>query len=959
VTAPLVYRSFWPCTARFGRLQIVLPRLGHPARRDNAPAWAHDQSSCQAAVESSDSGRVTRHLLARDGRPASAEADGGPIEPDCAVTLWRVRAPQPGGDDCRAAIPASADHHLPTPPAEPVPVGSQIQRLRVRAGLTQEALAERAGLSVATIGALEQGRRQPHLHTLAVLAEALGLAPADQAALLELASQSLAHLGTPAGPPPPAPAITRPAAQVRLPTPPTALIGREAEVADATALLDPAGSAVRLLTLAGPGGVGKTRLALAVATALVDVYPDGVFFVDLAPLRDQRLVPATVAHVLELRESGGRSARQLLLDYLHARQLLLVLDNFEHLLGAAPLLAELLEACPRLALLVTSRTVLRLRAEQRFLVAPLATPATANEESPAAIAATPAVQLFIERAKTVAPDFALEASNARAVAAICQRLDGVPLALELAAARVGLLRPDALLLRLEHRLSVLTSGQADLPERQQTLRQTLAWSHDLLGPAEQRLFRRLAVFAGGWTLEATEAVCGGADLPAGEVLERLGVLLDSSLVHRTVGADGELRFGMLETIREDAQERLEAAGEAAEARRRHRDWCLALVEPLAPAPPDPRRLARLAPEHDNLRAALRRAIDRGAVQHALWLAAALWIPWYVRGSYAEGCAWLGEVLALPGAEVATPARAHALIAAAHLAYCQGEYATAERLLEAARLLADHLGDDRLGGVVVHGLANVARSRGDLAAARSLYESALAIYRRLGDRLWEATVLMTLASVLYQQGDLVQAGACAEESLAFFTETSNTWGAARSLYSLAGVAAGQGDHPRARALYEESLALHREVGDHQGWAWTLLALANEVLRSGEASTARHLYIESLLLADKAGDQLTLARCLEGLAGVLATDGQERAVRLAGAADAARAGLGAIASQAERQQLDAWLSAARCALGPEDFSAAWTTGHTLDLRRAAAEALQVPTAAVGDGAPAPPAARPATT
>jgi tetratricopeptide (TPR) repeat protein len=416
------------------------------------------------------------------------------------------------------------------------------------------------------------------------------------------------------------------------------------------------------------------------------------------------------------------------------------------------------------------------------------------------------------------------------------------------------------------------------------------------------------------------------------------VLLDSSLVHRTVGADGEPRFGMLETIREDALERLEAAGEAAEARRRHQNWCLALVQPVSPELPDPARVARLISDLDNLRAALRGAIQSRDIEAGLRLAAALWVPWYFRGLYAEGRAWLSELLALPSADGPTLARAYALASAGHLAYCQGDYATAEPLLESARVLADQLGNELLGGEVLNLLANLARARGDLAGARSLYESALAIFRRLGHRIMEATVLSILARVLCEQGDLAQADACAEASLAFFTDAGNTWGMARSLYTLAGVAAAHGNHTKARAQYEASLVLQRELADPQGMAWSLVGLANEVLRNGQTSAARQLFCESLTLADKAGDQLALARSLEGLAGVMATEWPEQTVRLAGAADAARASLGAAAHSAERHDLERWLTVARRALGEAAFSAAWTAGRALGLPHAVVEALQ---------------------
>jgi predicted ATPase len=324
------------------------------------------------------------------------------------------------------------------------------------------------------------------------------------------------------------------------------------------------------------------------------------------PSTANSLSTATIAHALEVRESGGRSARELLLAHLRAPQLLLVLDNFEHLLGATALLAELLEGCPRLAVLATSRAALRLRAEQRLRVAPL--PAPAHElQSIDAIAASPAVCLFVERAQAVAPEFVLDAASAPGVAAICRRLDGMPLAIELAAARVGLLRPEALLQRLGHRLQLLTSGPADLPERQQTLRATLAWSHDLLGRPEQMLFRRLAVFVGGWTLEAAESVCAGADLPPQEVLERLGVLVDNSLVHPLDRAASEPRFAMLETVREFAQELLIASGEAEAVRARQLGYYLQLAEAAMPelqGAAQVRWLDRLEAEHDNFRLVL-------------------------------------------------------------------------------------------------------------------------------------------------------------------------------------------------------------------------------------------------------------------------------------------------------------------------------------------------------------------
>jgi predicted ATPase len=352
------------------------------------------------------------------------------------------------------------------------------------------------------------------------------------------------------------------------------------------ALLTSSTPAVRLLSLIGPGGVGKTRLALEVGATVRDAFSDGAAFVDLAPLRDHRLVPATIARVLGIHESGRQSAQELLVAHLRERQLLLTLDNFEHLLGATPLVTELLAACSRLSILVTTRSALRVRSERRFSVPPLATPAAADtaDTLDAAQAATlyPAIRLFVERVQSVAPEFSLDSDNAPVVAEICRKLDGLPLALELAAARVHLLSPRALLPRLEHRLHLLSSGPVDLPERQRTLRGALDWSYDLLDPPERALLRRLAVFAGGWTIEAAEAVCADADLPASDVLQHLSVLVDNSLVRRLDHKADEPRFGMLETIREYALDHLTVDAEDADVRNRHLHFYVNVAEAAEP-----------------------------------------------------------------------------------------------------------------------------------------------------------------------------------------------------------------------------------------------------------------------------------------------------------------------------------------------------------------------------------------
>src|SRR5436190_15690589 len=404
--------------------------------------------------------------------------------------------------------------------------GAALRSMRLAAGLSQGALAERAGLSEKAVGALERGdRTTPRPATVVLLADAVGASPAERDRLV-----AAAHAEQPTEGGRPTDTGAASLARHGLLVPPTPLLGRQQDIAAVHQLVSPFGGAARLVTLIGPGGVGKTRVALAVALELVDAFADDVWFVDLSPLRGHRLVAASVARALDVRESGGRSAHELLIDALRERQALLVLDNFEHVLDAAPFVADLLSRCPRLTVVVTSRTPLRLRAERRFMVEPLAVPSADGPHTLETVANSPAVQLFVDRAQAIAPDFELTPSNRDALGAICRRLDGLPLAIELAAARVPLLSPDALLRRLERPFPELTAGTRDLPSRQQTLYNTLAWSYELLGPAEQALFRRLAVFAGGWTLEAAEAVCGGTDLPSEAVLDRLRQLVDSSLV---------------------------------------------------------------------------------------------------------------------------------------------------------------------------------------------------------------------------------------------------------------------------------------------------------------------------------------------------------------------------------------------------------------------------------------------
>ena len=594
-----------------------------------------------------------------------------------------------------------------------------------------------------------------------------------------------------------------------LPVQLTSFVGRERELAAVQQLL----LVERLVTLTGAGGIGKTRLALQAAADLVDQFPDGVWLVDLAPLADPMLVPQAIATAVGVREQPEHPLLQTLEDFLRSRHLLLVLDNCEHLVAACAALADrLLRACPRLRILATSREPLGIAGETAWRVPPLTSPDPEHLPSLASLAQYEAVRLLLDRADLAAPSLALTQRNAAAVAQVCQQLDGLPLALELAAARVKVLSFEQLAARLGDRFRLLTGGSRSALPRQQTLRALVDWSYDLLTAPEQVLFRRLAVFAGGCTLEATEAVCAGDGIEPGEVLEHLARLVDKSLVVAEPSAAGEVRYRLPETIRQYSSDKLAQAGEGATLRGRHRDWCLALAERTGQEVLDPQRLMSLEREYDNLRSALRWSVDSGEAEAGLRLATSLCDFWQVRGYSSEGCAWLAELLALPAAATATTARARALEWAGRLAYLQGD-------------------------------------------------------------------------------DL----------------------------------------------------------DRQRIVMSLLALGHAALRRRDALRARLLFNESLGLARDAADHLAVALGLEGLAGVTVEAEPERAVRLAGAAEALRDQLGARPPDTDRDQLEHWLEAARRALGNGTYAMAWAEGRAMSVEQALACAL-------AESALAAPVARP---
>ncbi|MBA2450883.1 MAG: adenylate/guanylate cyclase domain-containing protein, partial [Chloroflexi bacterium] len=567
-----------------------------------------------------------------------------------------------------------------------------------------------------------------------------------------------------------------------LPIQATPFVGREHEVAAVREqLLCPE---VRVLTLTGPGGTGKTRLSLQVAAELVDDFEDGVFFVPLAPTSDPTLVAATIAQALGLQEAEGRPLLDILKDYLRDKHPLLVLDNFEQVLEAASLVTDLLQAAPGLKVLVTSRAVLRLYGGHDFPVPPLALPDREHLPPLDRMTQYEAVRLFVERARAVRPDFAVTNENAPAVAEICHRLDGLPLAIELAAARIRLLPPEAMLARMERRLPLLTGGARDRPARQQTLRGAIAWGYDLLDEDEQTLFRRLSVFAGGFTLEAAEAVCDGDGSQRGErsvddaphaplssllsPLDLIASLVDKSLVRQQELEGGEPRFSMLGTIREFALERLEESGEVAAMRDRHAQHYLELAgeaKVKIRGPAQASWLRRLGEEHDNLQAALSRFRDRGEAEATQRMAGDLWWYWYLRSLFSEGRSRLEEALAMGDPAGRTSARAWATFSLGALAHLQSDFGTAGARIEESREMFDELGE-RVGlafSLIFRG--QVAYSQADPVGARSLYEAGLATAREAGDPWPRGLALFFLANAAFGAGDLVQARVRAEESLA--------------------------------------------------------------------------------------------------------------------------------------------------------------------------------------------------
>jgi predicted ATPase/DNA-binding CsgD family transcriptional regulator len=678
-----------------------------------------------------------------------------------------------------------------------------------------------------------------------------------------------------------------------LPSELSSFVGRDKELSEVKRFLENK----RLLTLTGPGGCGKTRLALAAASELVEKFEDGVWMVDLAPLADPSLVPQAVASAPGMREQPGRSITETLSDYLTAKKVLLVLDNCEHLIGACAELAEsLLRSCSKLRVLATSREALGIAGEVARPVPSLSLPDLRRMPDIESLTRYESARLFVERTEAVKPTFALTEQNAPSVARICYRLDGIPLALELAAARTKVLSVEEISERLDDCFGLLTVGSRTALPRHRTLHATMDWSHDLLPEQERALFRRLSVFAGDFTLEAAEVVCGGEDLQSDEVLNLLSHLVDKSLV-LMVEQDGEARYRLLETVRQYAWEKLSDLGEGGQLRERHAGYYLKLAEEAEPELKGDRQvtwLERLETEHDNLRSALRWLLGRGESEEAARLGWALWLFWWIRGHFAEGRRSMEQAVSV-GSSTAMPASARA-----KALYVEG---------------------------------TMACGQGDQRSAEVLLEESVALFRELGDRRGVAYALGSAAVVAITQERYEQVIVYSEDATELFFEVGDRWGAAPMLGCSAVGWLNRGDHRHARSLAERGLALCRETGDRHGTSIALLTLAGAAQAERDYERARELFEEGLSVSVKLGNEADIVHCLEGLASVAGEEGRiVHAARLWGAAESLLEKIEAVYTYVPDRSINRSQIAARSRIDETAWGTAWAEGRAMTPEQA---------------------------
>ncbi|MFN8475829.1 MAG: tetratricopeptide repeat protein [Anaerolineae bacterium] len=858
--------------------------------------------------------------------------------------------------------------------------GRWLRRRRRSLDLTQNELGAQVGYSGDAIRKIEADQLRPSKQIASKLAEALDIPQADRAAFVRFArdrqsnDESLPSIPT-LSVTSPQPVLPRLA---DLPIPPTPLIGREREIAAITSLLE--GERVRLVTLTGPGGTGKTRLGLEVASHLLERFTDGVLFVDLAPISDPNLVISTIAHVLNVREQGNRPLLDRLKDHLRGKQLLLLLDNFEQVLGAAPTLAQLLVSGLHLRLLVTSREALHLRGEHEFAVSPLPVPHPKPPPAVDRLMEYAAVQLFVDRAQAAKADFALTLQNGLVIAEICRRLDGLPLAVELAAVRIKLMPPEALLARLDHWLKALAGGARDLPARQQTMWATIGWSYDLLDEREQAVFRCLSVFASGCSLEAAQAVCSD-DGRTTHLEDSIFSLVDKNLL-RQERYSGEPRFAMLETIRAYGLERLRESGEMDIARRNYCAFFLELAEEADRRLAGPDRgqwLDRLEAEYDNLREAIRLAEEMAEFEVSARLTCALVDFWGTRGYWDEGRRLLEGLrphiiaLGLPvlsarlaagagwlahwqGDESAARERMEESVAIYRLvedkagfavtlarlgfvAFLIGDTSSSRAVLEESIAVGRERGEKWPTAMALRFLGNLAVEEGDYTGADTMYQESLALFRETGDELGPAFPLMGLGEVAMVRSDYAAAGRYWQASLDIRRKVGDRSGMAKLLSLLAVVALAQGDYARAQALGKEGLGLKRELGMAGGTAETINLLGYVSLYQGEIERAERLFKETLFHVQDLNLQATISAGLIGMAGVWLAKGRTgAAVRLLGATKEV--------NHPDRDSLfpflygeyDRYVDGARAQLGEAAFAVAYSEGQAMTLDEAVAYVLE---------------------
>jgi len=801
--------------------------------------------------------------------------------------------------------------------------GERLRLLRQAAGLTQEELAERSGLTPAAVGMLERGeRRRPYPQTLRALAEALELPAAERVSFFRTVARRGATVidSAAAGTAMSAGRISSP------PSPLTPLVGRRRDLSIISRVLRKGGA--RLLTLTGPGGVGKTRLAVE-ATAMLRAGTEvGPAWVDLAALRDPRLVLPAIARALGLAERGGEVLTATLENYLGQRSALFVLDNFEHLMPAAPLMTLLLGRCPGLVLLVTSRERLRISGEHEIQIQPLGLPGSDSGTDTRSIVRSDAGELFLQRVRAVKPDFVLRNSDASIVAAICSRLDGIPLALELAASQLKYASLRSLLEHLNSGLAVLSAGPRDLPARQRSLRATIAWSYNLLGSTEQELFRKLAVFGGSFSPEMVQAVCRPESALLEQIPASLVALADKSVVQARPAPGEKYRFTMLETVREYAMEQLVANGERETLADRHARCFCELAEAAAvhlTSAARPAALARLAAEEANLQAALNWTSTQGDRNIGLRLAGSLGWYWVHRGSILEGTHWTAPLLAGEPEAAQPDARASALYTAAALAWKRLDYSPGRQYAEESLAIRRASGDLRglAFSLAIAGL--IATSQDDMQCARAFQEESLSLFEQLGDRWGMAYARSNLGDVFLRMRDLAAARLCYIDSLEEFSAAGDRWGRGIVLHTLGNIQLTERSFPAAKASYAACVELFRTIGNRENTARSLIGLATTELRLGETDSARRHLQESLAIWREYGSKAGVALCLAGLAAVEVARGKIRkAARLFGIA--AEKGQG----QPPLYLMDldifgSYLEETRLRLGETAFAKEWTRGR----------------------------------